>query len=228
MKYLLIITTILFLKINVSAQQTGENKLGTWYVYFGNHKVSDKLSINTGAQLWTYEPISNFNFRILHTGLNYHFNNKMTASFVYGNVNWDRRFEDTDEPNTKENRIYEQFSLKSKVGKFSLENRLRYEQRFLVVGETKETLKRIRYRIKATLPLTKTFFINVYDEIIFNVNDPIFQQNRLYGALGIKASKNYSIQLGYLKNNFKTKAYDRLQVGLYVKTDFRKKTKGTK
>ena len=147
----------------------------------------------------------------------------MTASFVYGNVNWDRSFEDFDEPNTKENRIYEQFSLKSKAGNFSLENRLRYEQRFLVVGEIKETRQRIRYLFKATFPLNKTFFINVYDEIIFNVNDHLFQQNRLYGALGIKASKNFSIQLGYLKNNFKTKAFDRLQIGLYVKTDFRKK-----
>ena len=73
------------------------------------------------------------------------------------------------------------------------------------------------------MPLSDTFFINVYDEIFLNLQNELFNQNRLYTAVGVKINKNSKVQLGYLKNNFSNASFDRLQLGISINTDFRKK-----
>ena len=52
---------ILVLTATTNAQETGEDKFGAWYMYFGTNKISDKLSIHTEAQFRYYETTSNFN-----------------------------------------------------------------------------------------------------------------------------------------------------------------------
>ena len=121
----------------------------------------------------------------------------------------------------KEHRIFEQFILKNKVWEFLFEHRYRLEQRFLDFGSTTETQHRARYRIQMTLPLTNTFFLNFYDELFINLQDDLFGQNRLYGAVGINITENSSVQFGYLRNQFVNAVYDRLQVGFFYNPDLR-------
>ena len=185
------------------AQRTGEDKLGTWYMYSGTHSVSDKLSINSGVQIREYETITNLNTLLLLTGLSYNINSNIITTMGYGYLNFDSSYEDLpEENNIDEHRIFEQISLKNRVWKLRLEHRYRLEQRFLDYTERKVTQHRTRYRLQVTLPLTNTFFINVYDEIFLNLQNDIFSQNRLYTALGMKINKNSKVQLGYLKNHF--------------------------
>jgi hypothetical protein len=75
--------------------------------------------------------------------------------------------------------------------------------------------------LQLTLPLTDTFFINFYDEIFINLQDNLFDQNRLYAALGVRITENSSIQIGYLKNHFRTTNFDRLQLALFYNPDLR-------
>jgi len=70
--------------------------------------------------------------------------------------------------------------------------------------------------------LDDKWFLNVYDEVFINLQEPIFGQNRLYGAIGYTIKDNFSIQLGYLKNHFTGRNFDRLQLGVIYNTDFRK------
>lgn len=205
----------------ISAQETYEDKLGAWYMFNADNTISNKINISTGIQLWTYEPAENFNLLLLYTCLNYNVDTHWVASLGYGRVNWDTVFGATEDPNISENRMYEQISLKNKIHKFSLQNRLRLEHRFIDDGHSNFIKNRVRYCFKIKYPLNKTFFLAAYDELILNTNNDLFQQNRLYGALGVKASKNCSFQLGYLKNDFTTKSLSRLQIGLYINTDFR-------
>ena len=66
MKYKIILLCSLFLFFsNVDAQETGEDKLGSWYMYSGSHKISNKISLKSAVQIRTYEPISNFNILFL-------------------------------------------------------------------------------------------------------------------------------------------------------------------
>lgn len=214
-----------------SAQETGEDEWGAWYMYFGTNKIAKRFSIHTEAQFRYYEPTSNFNQLLLRTGLNYHINPNAIGTMGYGYISTDGSFEEfPNETNSKEHRIFQQFILKNKVWELHFEHRYRLEQRFLDFGDTTDTQHRARYRIQVTLPLTNTFFLNFYDELFINLQDDLFGQNRLYGAVGIHITENSSMQIGYLRNQFTNAVFDRFQIGIFYNPDLRglfKKTSGS-
>ncbi|MFS4491453.1 DUF2490 domain-containing protein [Maribacter sp. 2308TA10-17] len=234
MKKTLLLLPLLF-TISTFAQEIGDDKWGSWHMYFGTNKVSEKLSIHTEAQLRYYENGKNFNQLLLRTGLNYHINPNAIATFGYGYISTDPTFEDfrafgdilLDDSKISEHRIFEQFILKNTVGQFKFEHRYRLEQRFINDKDfgDKDTQHRARYRLQVTLPLTDIFFLNLYDEIFLNLQDNVYGQNRLYGALGVNVTENLSVQAGYLKNHFPTANFDRLQIGVFYNPDLRKKKK---
>lgn len=209
----------------LTAQETGEDDFGAWYMLFTTNKVSDKLSIHAEAQYRNYEIASNFNQLLLRTGLNYHLSDKAMATFGYGYITTDGTFEEpAGEENTIEHRIYQQFVLKNKVGKLAFSHRYRLEERFIdsPLSGT-DTQFRFRYFLRLTYPLSDTWFLTAYNEVFINLQAPTFGQNRLYGALGYNVNPNLAIQAGYLKNHFSSKAFDRFQLGFFLKTDFSKK-----
>ena len=209
--------------MTVNAQRPGEDETGAWYMYFGTNKISERFSVHTEAQFRFYETTSNFNQMLLRTGLNYHINPNAIATGGYAFIDTDNTFYEFEgEVNAKEHRIFEQFILKNKVWEFLFEHRYRLEQRFLDFGRTTETQHRARYRIQMTLPLTNTFFLNFYDELFINLQDDLFGQNRLYGAIGVNITENSSVQLGYLRNQFANAVYDRLQFAVFYNPDLRK------
>lgn len=204
------------------SQATGEDELGAWYMYFGTNKISERFSLHTEAQFRFYETTSNFNQLLLRTGLNYHINPNAIATAGYGYISTDGTFlEFPGETNSMEHRIFEQFILKNKVWEFLFEHRYRLEQRFLDFGNRNDTQHRARYRIQMTLPLTDTFFLNFYDELFINLQDDLFGQNRLYGAIGVHITENSSVQFGYLRNQFSNGVFDRLQLGFFYNPDLR-------
>ncbi len=221
MKAILVPLALFFTMANF-AQQIGDDKLGSWHMYFGTNKISEKLSIHTEAQLRYYENGTNFNQLLLRTGLNYHINPNAIATFGYGHITTDGTFdENPSEINSKENRIFQQFILKNTVGKFKFEHRYRLEQRFIKFTDRNDTQHRARYRLQVTLPLSDIFFLNFYDEIFLNLQDNVYGQNRLYGAIGANVFKNTSVQVGFLKNHFPTANFDRLQIGVFYNPDLR-------
>ncbi len=229
MKYFLFLfISLLLLNTNTSAQNTGEDQLGAWYMYFGTNQISDKLSIHSEAQFRFYEVASTFNQLLLRTGLNYHINRNAIVTGGYAYINTDATFEDIPtEENSNEHRIFQQFILKNIVGKFKFEHRYRLEQRFISTQVDNFTAHRARYRLQLTYPINEKWFLNAYDEVFINLQEPIFGQNRLYGAVGYNVKNNFSIQLGYLKNHFTGINFDRFQLGVIYNTDLRKSKKGS-
>jgi len=212
----LVTTTLTF------GQQSGEEETGIWHMYFGTNKVAERWSIHTEAQFRYFETSGNFNQLLLRTGANYHINPNAIATLGYGFIETDGTFSDiTGEVNSKENRIFQQFILKNKVWEFAFEHRYRLEQRFIDFGSKTDTQHRARYRIQVTLPLTDTFFLNFYDELFINLQDTIFGQNRLYGAVGVHITENSSLQLGWLRNQFSSAVFNRFQIGFFYNPDLR-------
>ncbi|MGB5190551.1 DUF2490 domain-containing protein [Robiginitalea sp.] len=212
----------------LGAQQTGEEELGAWYMYFGMNRLAERWSLHTEAQWRLYEVDRNFNQLLLRTGMNYHIDKGVIATLGYAYIDTDPTYEDIptgDVPfagnQISENRIFEQFILTNKVWEFNFEHRYRLEQRFINDQGGNVTRHRARYRLQLTLPLTDTIFINLYDEIFINLQDDLFDQNRLYAALGVRITENSSIQIGYLKNQFRTANFDRLQFALFYNPDLR-------
>ncbi|PKA83878.1 uncharacterized protein DUF2490 [Ulvibacter sp. MAR_2010_11] len=206
------------------AQDSGEGHLGAWYILTGTHTLSDKLSMYTEIQCNLYEVTSNFEQFWALTSLDYHFLENAQASIGYGYFNGDSSFTDTqEEENTRENRVFEQFTHTGKLGKFTLQNRYRLEHRFIEKPLQSLTEHRIRGRLQITYPINDNWFLQGFDEVFINLQEPIFNQNRLTGTLGYKCSQNIKIQVGYMKIHFTGRSYDRLQLVLNINTDLRKK-----
>ncbi|GAB5399825.1 MAG: DUF2490 domain-containing protein [Aureisphaera sp.] len=216
---------ILIFNFKSFSQETGEDDLGAWYMLFTTNKISEEFSIHAEAQFRYYETFGNFNQLLLRTGLNYHISEKAMVTLGYGNITTDTNFGEIDgEENVTENRIYQQFVLRNSVGKFKFSHRYRLEQRFIdhpITGN--DTQHRARYFLRVTYPINDDWFLTAYDEVFINLQEPIFGQNRLYAALGYNVSSNLAIQAGYLKNHFTGRNFDRLQLGVFLKTDLRKK-----
>jgi len=213
-------------------QSTGENELGSWFMYFGTNKIADKWSIHTEAQFRYYETASNFNQMLLRTGVNYHINTNAIATLGYGFIDTDPSFTEfnfiagdilIENNSLSEHRLFEQFTLKNKVWEFNFEHRYRLEQRFVQNNYSgiSNTLHRARYRLQITVPLTDIFFLNFYDEIFINLQNEAFGQNRLYAAIGVNVTDDLSMQFGYLKNHFRETDFDRLQLGIVFNTDLK-------
>jgi hypothetical protein len=119
---------------------------------------------------------------------------------------------------TPEHRMWEQVQVNSSVGRVSLANRYRLEQRWqgrvaLENGEEEVQnwvrLNRFRYRLLATLPLEgKTlddgeFYLSANDEIFLgfgaNVQQNVFDQNRIALNVGRRFSKDFRMEIGYLQ-----------------------------
>lgn len=234
-----LILTLMVGVTSVFPQNNGEDELGIWYLYFGTFKVAEKWSIYSEAQLRYFETGGNFNQLFLFAGANYHFNDRTIANVTYGFIDSDPTF--AEEPigdmpfggnRFLEHRLHEQLILKDKLWEFSLEHRYRFEQRFFknkdlarTAPEIREIQNRFRYRLMITLPLTDTFFLNVFDEIFLSFQDSVYNQNLLYTALGIRLTENSNIQVGYLINHFPSGGYDRLHATLVYSPDLRKKSK---
>lgn len=226
MKKFILFTIICFVStIKSFSQSSGEKELGAWYMYAGSHKLSDKFSLATSTEFRTYEVFSNFNMLFLSAGASFKLNNNLSTGINYGYLHWDRSFESLDNANSNEHRFNEQMVLKSTLGKFKLNNRLRLEHRFINNYSSEETQHRLRYRFKFMHPINDDFFFSFFNEIMYNLKGFKFQQIRLYSAMGINLNKNSNLQIGYMKWSFKSRAFDRLQIGLYIKTDWSKKSK---
>ncbi|MCL5129844.1 DUF2490 domain-containing protein [Algibacter sp. L4_22] len=225
MKYLLTTLVLILFISNSYSQSSPEDKLGAWYMFDATHRVADKWSIKTGTEFRTFEVFDNMNLLFYYLGANYHLNKKTTLTISYCYVDIDRSYAISGESHLYENRPYEQLSYKQDTFKIPLFHRLRLEHRFLNYKHTHTTLHRLRYRLGTKINLNKTLFLNVKNEVFANLKDEVFTENRFYAALGFNISKTNNIQLGYLNHEINKSNFNRLQLGLFIKTDLRKKTK---
>ena len=221
-KFLLLI--VLFpLADRVWAQESGDDKLGNWLMYFGMHKLNDKLSLHHEGQLRLYEGASNFNQLLLRYGLNYHIPGGGMLTGGYANITTSTFEKEIFEVRTNEHRIWQQLILRNKIGRLSFEHRYRLEQRWITSDDIADDYtNRARYRLFMAIPLTKpemedhTLFFAFYDEIFLNLNDNPYSQNRFYLALGYKINEHINVQSGYLRNKIGPNEFDRLQFAVFI------------
>ena len=213
---------ITFISNNVKGQNIEEN-LGSWWMYFGTHKFSEKYSLHYETQLRNYEIVSNFNQLLPRVGLNYHIdkNTSITAGYAWipTQTSMGGGF---DGDLVTENRIWQQFILKNKVGNINFRHRYRLEQRWIKLGEETKYKNRARYMLSLRLPISKNedspLFISLYDEIFLNISDTPFDQNRLFAALGYQINKQMNFQLGYLRHRSGGLDLNRIQLAVFLNT----------
>ncbi len=190
-------------------------------MYFGNNAFSKKWGLHTEAQYRLFKASSNPNQLLLRIGVNYYSgkNTMLTAGYAYIK-SW--AFVDPDNYLAEEDRIWQQFIGKTKWLSHFQEHRFRLEQRWISLAGIESYRNRIRYRIFWSIPLNSkelekgTFMLGFYDEIFINYTESeLFDQNRLYGALGYYLNDQISFQVGYLLLSTKAANFNQVQFAIF-------------
>jgi hypothetical protein len=207
-------------------------QFNSWWTYSGNHRVSEKFSLHTLYSFRRNDFVRNWQQSLLRLGVNYQASNKLTATLGYDDVINYPYGEQPISQRTKEHRLYEQITLKDKIGSVGITQLYRLEQRFISGLDTRN---RLRYRLSLEVPLQKAdknkLFLSLFNEVFINIGQTAgshyFDQNWLYGGLGYRLDKNSAISLGYMNqylvktDNLHIESNHTLQVGLSYNFDLR-------
>lgn len=217
----------------------------TWLMYFGNHKISGRFGIHAEVQLRRSEVVSENQQLLFRTGLDIYTksNDRFTIGYAfietypYGEFAVANAF--------PEHRIWQQFLTAQSLGKVRLTHRYRLEQRMIGNAATGQFSNgryenRFRYMARVTSNLSRgdrPVYAAIYDEVFVNfgkdVGYNIFDQNRIYGALGFTLSSVLKLEAGYLyqvvhlrglnpEGKVRIEDNHTFQIGLYCTAPFAK------
>ena len=208
---------ILGLILPISAQSQ-DSDFGNWLIYIGNKKLSQKWNLHNEVQYRNYNAIGDLEQLLLRVGLGYTFNeSKNNVLLGYGYILSENYLDNnTDKVSINENRIFQQFTSKQKIGIVSLNHRYRFEQRFV----QSDFKMRLRYFLGLNIPLTKKennkLYFSAYNEIFLNTEPAVFDRNRLYGGIGYRINKNIRLEAGYMNQFFEKNSRDQLNIITFV------------
>jgi Protein of unknown function (DUF2490) len=193
------------------AQTISDNNAHAWFMYFGDHPVSDRWGIHLEGQARRSTYVNSWQQYLLRPGVNYKFTPNIMGTVGYA---FAYSYPYGDFPSTRrgfpEHRYFEQLLLRNKIGKVAFQHRLRVEQR-MVRTQTADPVpltqwewrQRFRYMLRGDIPLpNKRLYLGIYDEVFLNFGansaSRTLDQNRAYGALGVKLSPFEKFEVGYL------------------------------
>lgn len=215
----LVILCAVFTQTSVQAQLVSSNT-NAWLHYMGTFMVTPKSSISLESSFRSAEMGKDFQQFFIRPSVDYKVKKNFTASLgytyvttgVYGEIPLNK----TTMP---ENHVWVQGAFQGKIGKVSLNNRIRNENRFVGLASATENgfevddytyRNRMRYMLLASLPIVKlneNQSINgfVGNEVFLNIGEnagaTLFNQNRAIAGLGYRLNGSNQIQFAYILQN---------------------------
>ncbi|WP_284464643.1 DUF2490 domain-containing protein [Chryseobacterium sp.] len=201
-----------------------KSDLGAWYMYFGNNKISKKLNWHNEVQYRNFDGIGDLEQLLIRTGIGYDLTeNNNNVLLGYGFI-LSQPYANGEKRENIEHRIFQQYITKQKFGRFNIQHRYRLEERFL----EDDFRMRFRYMLGLNIPITqkemlpKTLYASVYNEIFLHFDSPVFDRNRVYGALGYVINKNMRVEAGYMNQIQENRNRGQIQIGFYNNIPFTK------
>ena len=222
MNKVILLTVLLFwIALRSWGQNTSENYWGSWIMLYGTNKISNDFDVITEFRLHDYKVFKDLDNQFVRIGLNYRIDHGLavTAGYIH------QYTETKSDLSVSENRVYEEITLKNKFRNLSIAHRYRIEHRWINTLGNTDSFNRLRYRLQLSHPLYNKFYVMVFDEIFINLQESIFNQNRLQMGIGYAFGPSFKLELGYLKNHFSSTHYDLLRIGILFNSDLRKKQK---
>ncbi len=213
----LIIATMAILVPFLAFSQS--SNLGNWLILFGNKQINTKYNWHHEVQYRNYDAIGDLEQLLLRTGIGMNVGDRSNALLGYGYIksqNYIGSSEDKLEIN--EHRIYQQFITKQSIGKFKLQHRYRFEQRFV----EEDFRLRFRYFLGINYPILRAensgqeWYLSMYNEIFLNTVQNAFDRNRLYGGLGYKVSEKLKFEIGYMNQFLNALSRDQLNLICFI------------
>lgn len=213
---ILLFGSFVLISISVLGQS---NNVGNWLVYFGNQKINNQWNIQSDFQYRDYQFLGQRNQFLARGGIGYTLkaqNHNLLLGYAY--VATDAYDESDVKTGTKiENRIYQQYLYRNKIGSNSFTHRFRLEERFF----PSEFGLRGRYFISIQKPFKKSSGINsstylsVYNELFVNINSVQFDRNRFYSGIGYALNEFLRVETGYMIQAQKNITRGQLQLVLF-------------
>lgn len=207
-----------FFCFETKAQNSAENKLGTWYMYNGSHKLSKNIKLKTSAHFRYYELASEYQQEIYRIGLNYNLTKKVniTGGVVYSITDTSYK---SNLPDLYEYRFYQDVNLKDNWNKIQVNQRVRLAQRFKRENFKNEIKHRIRYGLFLKYPLSQKWETYAFSEIFIKFAAKAFSQNRTGAGFIRGINENLKLKLGYFYTKFSNSSLHRLQLGIILNTN---------
>ncbi|HAO46310.1 MAG TPA: DUF2490 domain-containing protein [Ferruginibacter sp.] len=210
---------VILLACNSVPALAQRSDVGNWFIYFGNQSINKKWN------WWNEVQYRNFNFAgdlqqlLFRTGIGYNLGeNNNNLLLGYGFIHSQRYLAGTEnKTGSNEHRLYQQFITRQNFGRVFLQHRYRAEERFLP-GDFQF---RLRYFLSLNLPLNhktmskNTIYFSAYNEVFLNTRSPVFDRNRLYGALGYVINRNFRTELGFMAQTQETTNRNQFQLVLF-------------
>lgn len=201
-----------------------KSDVGNWFIYFGNQKINKNWNFHSEIQYRNYDFIGDTNQLLLRTGIGYNLTEKNNNVLLgYGFINTQKYVSNSDEKTeTNEHRIFQQFITRQNFGIIFLQHRCRIEERFL----PNDFQMRFRYFLAINVPINKktmdknALYFSGYNEIFISAEKPMFDRNRLYGALGYVINKNIKIEAGFMAQTLENSNRNQFQIVLFNNIPF--------
>jgi Protein of unknown function (DUF2490) len=219
--HFIVLIVMLFITNNSAAQT---NKLGNWFVYFGNQKINKKWNWHNEVQYRNYNFIGDISQLLLRTGIGYNLTeNNNNVLLGYGFIQSYNYINADEKVVSNEHRIYQQFITKQSINNFYLLHRYRIEERFLAA----DFKVRFRYFLSINKPINKkemeknALYFSAYNELFINAAKPVFDRNRLYAGAGFCINKEVKFELGYMTQMFENRNQSQFQIILFNNIPFK-------
>lgn len=197
----LLSTLILVCTIEQSLSQSPEH-LSSFLMTSGTYKFSPRWIAYAELQARSVEKFQTIDYYELKGGAGYSINDRNQAFAGIG------RYATYKEKSLsqEELRLWLQYTFSHYISRIDLDHRVRAEQRFFHFPKTgeKTTDQRYRYRLSATVPINKkrvvsrTFFVNAFEEVFFGPHENAFKRNRIYAGAGYQFNRSVGMIAGYL------------------------------
>jgi len=204
---LLLFATLAAVFMSSGRETRGETleDTGFWLMFMMEGSIGDQEQKPGRFRWWLdIQPrflgnISGLQQGLLRPGVGYVLGQRTTAWLGYARVHT----ASTNGTSSNEDRFWQQFLWKPRVGDFAFQSRTRLEQRFLDTGS--DTGWRFRHFVKVGWDFSSTsrFSLVGYDEVFINLNDTDwgqrtgFAQNRLFAGFAAKLGEAKA-EIGYL------------------------------
>lgn len=187
--------------LQLSAQSSQTNALGTWNVLHVRYLINDKWNVFFEPQLRSLRFYDDFHYHEVKGGANYRIDKNFSIGFGIGK--YDTYQEGGSFVTPKQNdelRTWLHLTMQQQLQRFRFEHRYRAEQRF-ANGNYRN---RFRYRVQVSAPLNRAqtgvgaLSAIAWNEIFFTNKEPYFERNRVFAGMGYEFSRQLSLQMGWL------------------------------
>lgn len=194
-------------------------EVGNWLMYFGNQSINTKWNWHNELQYRNFNVVGDTNQLLLRTGIGYNLSEKNNNILLgYGFIHTQRYIGNTDDKTSfNEHRIFQQFITRQEFGRFYIQHRYRIEERFL----PDDFQLRFRYFLGLNAAINHkklekdTWYLSAYNEVFINAESPLFDRNRLYGALGYVINKNFKVEAGFMAQTLENSNRNQFQIAFY-------------